>query len=264
MGDNGMLYDRAGNEYRAVTTGEVGPDAILVYTQIDEGDGDQYDGELRLADRDALHAEPPKAKVDAEIAGLNLECIKLREKIWAHREELDGFEKDADDRMAKLKQHKALGRLDDFLAGKITHFVEDREWQPPAIIAAEDATTDQRVDRHPLRLLTLFGKTNGDLEWGLNEYSGGSGHNTAVTPCVSLAEALEVVERLFAEHVVLALGPKDTPGFNAYPCRQWVTRAVEYSITLDPEYVKQVEANEAQAKQAEISKLVKALDELRG
>ncbi len=51
MSDNGILYDAGGIEYRIVSAGEVGPDAVLVYTQAETDDGDQRDGDLHIAKR---------------------------------------------------------------------------------------------------------------------------------------------------------------------------------------------------------------------
>ncbi len=43
--------------------------------------------------------------------------------------------------------------------------------------------------------MSLFGRSNGDLEWQLNKYFDGSGGNTTVFPCTSHEEAVEVARR---------------------------------------------------------------------
>lgn len=251
------LFSRDGNVYR---TTEVATGCLLVYAQVQDEEGGPYDGELRIVQESALFEEPPKRTLDDEIAKLHETRTDLRRQIGELRQELRTFEDDADGRVSRLKQHKGLERLEDFLAGRITHYIA-HTYGPPTIVAFED-TKNPDGDyqwRDATKLLTLFGRSNGDLEWRLNRYTDGSGFNTTAIPCTSHNEAVKVAEKLFAEHAAKAASPDDrTP-----PQRTWVKRAAEYGITLPPEYLQQLEVIETTQKQAAVTKLEEQLAEAR-
>lgn len=50
-----------------------------------------------------------------------------------------------------------------------------------------------------MKLLTLYGRRDGGLEWRLNKYRDGSGSDTTVIPCQSIEEAREVARRGFLD-----------------------------------------------------------------
>lgn len=96
----------------------------------------------------------------------------------------------------------------DFVSGNITHLFIDR--YQPEIQKFEDAVIDEdrgfgRILVDGLKLITLFGKTDGSLEWRLNRYSDGSGGSTIVYPARSYDEGLEMaqdrLDELAAEYV---------------------------------------------------------------
>lgn len=122
------------------------------------------------------------------------ELDKIRTELIAARKELAEFNTLNTDRMTRLKQHKGLERLDDFLSGKITHYVEVHysgiAITDPAKVAAPD------IDKKATKLLTLFGKSNGELNWRLSYYSDGSGGSHQVYPFCSLEEAQEKVREI--------------------------------------------------------------------
>lgn len=257
---NETLFDEAGHEYRLAAIPE---DHTLVWSQMADEDGDAYDGELRVVDTAALRSVPPKPSLDSEIAKAQAVLSDLREQLAITRRELDTFERDRDGRMARLKQHKALARLDDFLAGRLTHCVEHRSYGPPEIVAFEDAwAADDSCRPKRLRLLTLFGRTDGDLEWNLNRYSDGSGSNVTVVPCTSYTEAVSVAAEVISAHVAKALDPEE--GLRTKPSRKWHDSAVAYGIAMDERYLRELEANEASKKRDAIAELEAQLHTLRG
>ena len=94
---------------------------------------------------------------------------------------------------------EALERLSDFVQGRITHYAfpnyhpEIRE-----VIDSKNFQQDHSLrgtEIEALKLITLFGKTDGDLEFRINRWSDGSGMDTQMIPCRSREEALKVMQR---------------------------------------------------------------------
>ncbi len=252
----GVRYDMYGNQYRVA---KVDKGESLVWAQVFDDDGEVYNGELCIVDESALHDTPPRQKLDSQIAELQQERKNLFAQVAVLRQELTDFERGADNRMVKLKQHKALRRLDDFLAGRITHYVESG-YGPPKIVTFEDAKTKDSYDnRNKLKLLSLFGCTNGDLEWGLNLYNDGSGIYKTVVPCVSHTEAVRIVQKLCAEHEKKVA---DSTG-RTVPEQRWVDCAVECGFEISPNYLRDLKSRSDTAKQKNIEDLELKLQELR-
>jgi hypothetical protein len=164
-----------------------------IVRQLFERDGEPHVGKPELWHE--VFTTPPLAKVHEKIAAAEKRLQELNAAITAARDqqrELDATEKD---RLARLKQHEALARIDDFLAGKITHYVVE-SWSGIGMILDRTQAISGDEDRHgynkDTKLLTLFGKSNGDLQWRLNHYSDGSGHLIDVWPCASYEEAAQV------------------------------------------------------------------------
>lgn len=250
-------FDTAGNEYRSA---EVEEGQRLVWAQTESEEGELWDGELRIINKSALHDTPPRRKLDAEIAELHATGKNLARQIWERQQGLAAFERDADARMAKLKRHKALERLDDFIEGRITHYVWVN-WGPPTIERFEDAASkdENRFGTDKLKLLTLFGRADGDLEWGVNQYTDGSGHNTRVIPCQSHDEAVEAARALFAAHEIEALDPKEL----TTPSREWVKQAEEYGIAMSSGYLLALKISTEAARRKRVAELTKQLGELQ-
>jgi len=87
----------------------------------------------------------------------------------------------------------------DFIDGKITHYVEVCSWSPPRLLEFKDAmVSDENRWNKKLKLLVLYGASNGDLEWNISQYSDGSGGRRQVLPCCSLEEAMVKMTEAFA------------------------------------------------------------------
>ncbi|MCH8851117.1 MAG: hypothetical protein IID41_00530 [Planctomycetes bacterium] len=251
-----VRFDECGNEYRIA---EVKDGECLVWVQVLDDDGEAHDGELRIVHDSALHDDPPRRKLDDQIVQLQATREDLSLQIEALRKWLASFEDSTDERMAKLKRNKSLERLDDYLAGRITHYVIF-SYGPPTIIKFEDTKSEgdgMRLEK--MKLLTLFGRSNGDLEWGLNRYSDGSGMNSIVIPCVSKSEAVKAATELFAAHEKKAMDTND----HTAPDQRWVARGAEYGIVMSPEYLRNLKAREVATKQENIDKLELQLRELK-
>lgn len=163
--------------------------------------GPQEDGPPFIVGQ--IYSEPP-------VAHRNQQILELDAKLKAKREELNDLqvavrvtETQINNRKAVIKRHKSLERLEDFLEGRITHFVF-HEYGAPRIREFKEAIEATDEDRYakvpPLKLLTLFGKVGGELNWRLDKYSDGSGGSRyLVFPCCSLEEAQAKAKEILAD-----------------------------------------------------------------
>jgi len=130
--------------------------------------------------------ERTKARLESDekqaIKNLGLAIAKAGEKAKC----LMAFAKNSDDSQLDL--------LRAFLAGEITHYVVLS--YAPKIITADDTGIFQ-VDNHygetrleAMKLMTVFGSSDGKLDYRINTYRDGSGSSETILPCRSYAEAL--------------------------------------------------------------------------
>ena len=150
------------------------------------------------------------------------------------------------ERMEALQQYEGLQHLEDFILGKVTHYVVTERWQVPRIIDFDDTEAEYARNREK-RLLTLFGNSEGNLAWQLNRYADGSGGSTQVIPCRSLEEAQEVLsEKLLArmENVV---------------DRRLLEAALAHNIPLPEAYREAVGTKERKVKEDKVKELRRKL-----
>jgi hypothetical protein len=162
--------------------------------------------------------------------------------------------------LERIKQYAGLENLDQFLAGKITHFVEHC-YGPPKIKTFKEAleqTDDYGRRVKDLKLLSLFGRSGGDLAWRVNDYQDGSGSWREMTPCLSREEALEVARKVFAEHEANVAENPHRGG----PSKEWADAAEKLGIQLSQQYLDRLAQVEQAAKQARIDRLKQQLTEL--
>lgn len=156
----------------------------------EDGDGDpSYADAVTWRE---VFTKPPVQKLQAEVAAVEKAlavCRAALEKVRAERREFDGEERA---RLARIKAHEELAQLDEFLAGRITHFVVLNDYYAPKVKTFEETMRTQGEDRYnpPLRLLGLFGDPKRNLQWKVMSYSDGSGGSRyEVIPCTSLEQA---------------------------------------------------------------------------
>lgn len=179
-------------------------DAVQVVATTDAGViiRRMYDGGPTglLGDQEVVNQvfdEPPTAVRSQNIAELEAKLAALRTERDGLREEIRTAKSERDSLVARLKEVPALRRIDDFIAGRFTHYLTE-DGGTFEIIAVADARCEGASSySRELKLLTLFGATNGDLSWRLNRYKDGSGNGTMVHLCQSEQEAKDlIVERI--------------------------------------------------------------------
>lgn len=207
---NAIVYSRDGNRARFIAQVD---DNYFVEPEIEyqsSFDGEMYSDWGSTTSWREIFLVPPREVIDASIAKLNKEYETLRSKINELHGEIMGKESLIAAQKKRFAQHDKLKRLEDFIDGKITHVVITEiaysSWSRIAIKEFDAAIREDEKDRynHSLKLVTLFGKSNGDLQWQLNTYACGSGSSQEIIPCKSLEEAMEeaqkVLQKAFESH----------------------------------------------------------------
>lgn len=227
---------------------------LLVETLYDCGNGGEFssDSDHPFIVSEVFTAAPTMVK-DKRITELD---AKIKE-MEAQRSELAKLDRESKE--ALLTAQKRLSVVDklaplfDYLEGKITHYVSYNygsliitPFEKAGYADSDYRDREGKIDH--LKLLTLFGGSNGELNWKLNVYKDGSGHNTIVYPATSYGQAIEIITGLFADK--MAKGPS--------------VSAIEgmdtYGIPVPLEYRKAVQEELVTNLRAKMTKLVKDAD----
>lgn len=233
-----MKYLLNGAEVEVLATT---PEGIVVCNIFEAEDGTFTDYQNPYV-VDKVYDAVPKEKLNAEVAAIQ-ERIK---ELSAERNNLSGDVRDLEAQMATRKkaiqQHEQLKFLEDYIAGKITHYVEVCGYDTPKIVefSKEFCNASNQYDRpRALKLLTLFGDSQGNLSWRLNRYSDGSGSGgTDVFPARSMEEAVEFIKDYITKQAAETV---ERP-------RDWVVSTAEkYSIPLPEGYINKFNANAAES-----------------
>lgn len=137
--------------------------------------------------------------------------------------------------------YKTFDTLSSFVLGKIKYFVVVN--YGIKIVKYEDYMNDKDGE---IRLISLFGKDQGSLNWGVNQYGDGSGTNYRVIPCETLKKAKEE----FLNYV----NKKE----NYHPEDLGIAR--KHKIKLDPIKVKQLKQSQRIRIEAQIQDTEKRIE----
>lgn len=192
---------------------------------------------------------PPAPKLDAETAAAEKRLADLQEEVRKARDERHALDKDAEARKARIKQHEALADLDNYLAGKITHYVA----LSPYCVGVQILTVTETMENYPSHdsygMLTLYPHKDWSrgLAWSLN-YRPGNGRDSRtqrVFLCCSeeeaKAKAAEVLRGFIAEELAKKPGHRYAAAL-IKECRK-------HGVDVPAELVDEVEA----AKRAQLT-----------
>ncbi|SDH11129.1 hypothetical protein SAMN05216466_107139 [Paraburkholderia phenazinium] len=163
-----------------------------IYTRGDEGD--EYYGAPEVWRE--VFSTPPVEKLHGEIAAMQSRLATERASLDAVRKTRGDEDREYAARAAERKRFTQLQTLDDFIAGKITHFfVVEGYAERMSIQTFEQFMKPKDNDGfsydRKMRLLSLFGGSNGDLAWYVDRYSDGSGGSSGrCFPAISYEDAL--------------------------------------------------------------------------
>lgn len=257
---NQTVYDSKGVE--AIYIQELSDGQHLVAVPMFDNEGEC--GEKTQIWRKAL-LEIPKPRLAEDLLSVRKaidEKIKIRDEI--HHEihnkkiELSDIDSTILKRKDILSQHKSLENLELFIQGKITHFIFINSGRYEIKEFAESMRFSDIYDRNRFKLLTLYGDSNGELEWGINEYPNDCGKLQLVYPCLSKEDAESKVIEIY--HKLLS---KLNPEKLDYTFTNTVNSAMELGITLDEVITIAYNKNKAEARNENIRLINRQIGELK-
>lgn len=153
----------------------------------------------QVAVLDEVFAEAPTALVAAEVAELTVKANALSEQVSEFRVELERREAESNAMLARCAAREKLRDLDNYLAGRMTHFVMVNGSRVRILERGEALADGDGWDTkwsQSQKLLCLFGDTKGDIAWKINQYKDGSGSWSECYPACSIEEATATAARL--------------------------------------------------------------------
>jgi hypothetical protein len=168
------------------------------------------------------HKQKRRDEIDKEIQDKIVQRNKLKD-------DCRGYE----DMIGNLTKHKALKNIEAFIEGKITHYVGSHYSEIHIIDRfSKENKSEYGGER---RLLSLDGRSNGDLQWRLSRYSDDSGSWEDVVPCLSIEEAMGIaqaqIEKLIVEQI-----KRTENGGDLYYARKAVESANKLNLKVDEKW----------------------------
>ena len=204
---NTIVYSRSGQRGRIVSPH---PNGGYLVECAWEASGDPDGRNEWFADTEHWQEvlnEAPRLVWDQQVRDLQDKHDRLRIALRDERAAMETEIKAHTKLLEKIrKQSPILERISDFLDGKITHYLmgEAYEWNRPQrlwIASLEDAKGRAFYERG-LKLLSLYGRSNGNLQWAINQYYDDFGfYKTWVWPCCSEEEAKEKFMELLNDQI---------------------------------------------------------------
>jgi hypothetical protein len=96
---------------------------------------------------------------------------------------------------AENSKEEQLQTLVAFLSGEITHFFAQNSYSPKIFSIDDNEAYDtdfwhSRMSVEGMKLVSIFGKSDGRLDYRLHAYRDGSGDSAKIIPCTSYEDAL--------------------------------------------------------------------------
>ncbi|EKF40866.1 hypothetical protein NA8A_18282 [Nitratireductor indicus C115] len=163
-----------------------------------------------------LFTKPPVEKRSEQIASLQAEVRGLENRKNKLYSECLHSERDTRARLDRLKKFEGLERIEEFVEGRITHVVIESYGDTvyDVLPLGDLQQYDCGYSRKPegVRLISLFGLANGDLQWKVNQWRDESGTWRVILPCISEDDAREkrrdLIQKGLAEHWAEYMPPR--------------------------------------------------------
>jgi hypothetical protein len=160
-----------------------------------------------------VFTKPPVEKLHAEVAEVEKQLDAARLALRVVQEQRRQFDADERARLARLKKHAHLSRVDDYIEGRITHFVTIGRYGEGVSVKTFDQVMKEPERRSRLPLLVLYGDPYADSEMRTEWCRLSDGNDLKVLPCASLEEATAKAHaELASRFAAFIKGPKDNHG----------------------------------------------------
>jgi len=157
-----------------------------------------------------LFDEPPQAKYARRITDAQAILEKSQEELSLAKQELAAVKRETNRQQETLQ--KAQEKLEktaefktylNFCEGRITHVVRAPRWRDDVyeVNALEEMLEGGVDDGGDLKLLTLFGRSEGRADWRINQYCDGSGYNQTIYPAESEAQAQDIIREMLRQDI---------------------------------------------------------------
>ncbi len=258
------VYLKDGN--KAVFHGESGSQYIVeIYEELHNHWNDEWEVELsgRKIFVDEVYSSPPRDVIDEGILAAKKELSEINSLIRSQKDEVRDLNINIHDLKEELDAIEPLKNVFDFIRGDFKYYALPDLYKGPQISKKNIADSDEGQYERGTKLLTLFGKSNGDVEWRLSQYSDGSGSSKVAIPCKTIEDAKKVM----SEHIYKELeGRAKIKRFYAGGMHEWMlSNGCEMPsdwVKGHNEYVAENKAKSITRLQGEISKSQAALKEL--
>lgn len=191
-----------------------------------------------------LYATPPVEVLDEEIQRKRAEVAELDKRHQELTMSAITAEREVKDRLAKLTKYKGLELVEDFIEGRITHVVAV-DYMGVTIekfdkLAAYFDGDGWNRKQEGFKLISLYGKSKGNLEFRIHDYPDGSGSTKAIYPFMSEEDAIAKRNELLLESVESSrayISGKMTPK-QPYHVSVAVTNALKYGLSIPDDLMK--------------------------
>ena len=154
-----------------------------------------------------LHNAPCESWHDKRVRVMEERHDRLSKDLELYERNAQMAKRNAANRIRALKAIASnvvasqLATLEMFVAGNITHLVKCTSYDCRIVpFDGELQSSDCGIDDN-VRLLTLFGRSDGNMAWKLNHYSDGSGSSSDVFPCDSPESAVAAAQAYYDDMV---------------------------------------------------------------
>lgn len=206
------VFDRSGTKYE-FAEGLSGYRALVrKILTVDSWEGEEeYPADTpEIVSLSTIFAKAPTAVIDADVQAATARLTEVREALANAESDLSAKQRDVLARLEKLQSYDGLQRIEDWLDGKITHFVIRSGYSSNKVQVKTADETLQCEDRGrfngEMKLLCLYGTSSRysarpkpTVEWRLNQYYDGSGSWTGVYPASSEEEAVKIAHGMLKE-----------------------------------------------------------------
>jgi hypothetical protein len=187
---------------------------------------------------------PPKPKLDAETAAAEKRLSDLRAEIAELRTERYAFDNEERARKDRIKLHEELADLDNFLSGKVTHYVAIHDYRPDLEIISVDETLEGYSGYYNYGLLQLYPSRGYDkkIRWSVTYRDKNNRYNDSKTakviPCCGLEEAQAKAKEITEAMVNEYLSDEEK---RSYP-RELIANCKKYGIPVPQQITDDVNA----------------------
>ena len=262
---NKEVYDVYGQMYlyAGEFNGKHMVQAIFEGNDGEESFGPVMEAPFQLADSEKkIRLGADSARLTELIAQQRRELQEIQSETNRARRERSEAQHQSAEILERLKQYPVLKRIDDILAGRMTHVVVAGYGAPEIMTTADISPVKNqynRWDKDKAKLLTLYGASCGDLQFGLSSYSDGSGSSQQAWLFASEEEAKAKAAELMNANLREWL--KST---HSYDFGGALRRAEQYGIALDADlHAQATERHKAASKKYNAEQIVKLELELQ-